>query len=219
MERLALAVSLTGLGNLVFFGGTTPEVPGRLIWLMGAIAVAALLAFPLYTRSLSQMRTRVGAAPILMSLFVLLALPFDVRFLQSLDRWDPLGLAIALSALIAIASSGWQLSGRGWWLARTSALLQCAGFAIIGGALLSGYIQIATSLMVLAAILLAFRWFVFEAPPVPRATVLLAFGIPFALILTSRIGHGLAVPLTVSFVAGFALSLPKAAAGSQEPPE
>ena len=218
-ERYALALSLTGLGNFVFFGGTTPEVPGGSLWIMGALAAVCLLAFPAHCHSLSRVKSRVGATPMVLSLFILLALPFDIRFLQTLDRWDPLGLAIALSALFAIISCAWRLSGRGWWLAHTSALLQIAGFAIIGGALLSGYLQIATALFVLAALLFGFRWFVFGICPVPPLAILFAFAVPLAMISTLQIGHLLAAPLIASFVVGFGLSLPTAEAGSRQPPE
>lgn len=218
VERFAIALSLAGLGNLFFYGSTTPEIRGSAIWLMGLIAAVLLISFPLYARSARHVRARVGRMPVLLGLFIIVALPFDVWRLQVMDRWDILGASIAICALVAALWAAFMLSCKDWWLARLSETLQIAGFAMIAGAFLLGYIQIASALMILAALLTGFRWFVFGRVPVPVLAMVFLYVIPIAMILSVRVDHLLAVPLIMSFLIGFAISLSKAKARSLKPP-
>jgi len=223
--RVCLAMTLSGLGLTLWLGIGRPSVYGPSIMIVFGLTYALLLAFPAFNlikdhkTAGASFLSAFGLTGSIGYLVLVALLPFYTLSIQTLSRNEMLGFALTLIGATTLLLFGFSSSYGRTLPARLVHVLVISGFAGSAGALMAGNVQFAAVSIILLAFLLLFERFLFGRSDLHRDTILLSFAFPLVMLLTVRIGHGLAVPLIASFIFGFALSLPRAKVGSPDPRE
>jgi|GEM_PF-2921469 len=220
-ERVCQALTLSGLGFSMWIGLGYPPAVGPAALFVASLITILGLAAPIYAlirgprRAMAQLHQSFGRPfPYLGT--ALLALVFmHLRSVEQLDRNEVTGYLITALALLILLLFGVHRTKGRWWFQRIAEILLICGFAGIAGALMAGQVQFSILALSALAVLHLFNWFVFGAETGGVAGICLAYAIPLAMLLCLLIGHVLAIPLVLSFVAGFALTLPAAKAQSR----
>ncbi len=226
LARICDALTLSGVGLLLWFGQGWPSVTGKAVSVVVVILGALILAKPFFELATRPSGVRVrlehrfGVVPVyLMAAASLLFVPY-VYYLERLNRIEVLGIALTLMAFVAIAMYGSyrarRLGRRG--VEHVLSTLLVLGYAGVAGALLSGQAQF--SLIALGGLGLAqgFDRFVFARFKPPLMGFAFAFILPILMLASVQVGHLLAVPLVGSFILGAALIFRSEEAKYPRPP-
>jgi hypothetical protein len=190
-----------------------------------ALIALLILSHPLYVvivhgkAAWQTLRHSIGTITLCLCVVLLGGLFFYHLSIEQLVRNETLGFGLTALGLLIIASLGWRNATQHTALLRLSETLLYLGYAGTAGALLAGMVQFSIVTICGLALLHLFNRLWFHHSYGGFAGVALSFIIPLGMLLTLHIGHGLAVPLIASFIAGMALNLPRATEVSLTPPK
>lgn len=209
------ALTLAGVGLLLWLGLGMPSVAGLEIAVVVALLVSLIMSRPAFelaqqrTGAMQRIRARFGRFSVYLVAGCLVLLAIYVAQLERLNRNAELGKLITFCGTLALFIFGHHRArrlGRAG-LERVFTILLTLGYAGTAGALLAGQVQFGIVAVSALALTQIFDWFVFARVKPCLAGGILAFVIPLLMLSTLQIGHGLAIPLILSFTWGMALIL------------
>jgi len=213
--RFPDALTLCGVGLLMWFGLGWPKVNEGAVYVATAIILALVLAAPLFEMIanragvLVRLQDRFGTLPLYLSTSTLVLLAPYVWSMERLNRYEKLGYLITLLGFAALALYGFHRAGRieRRGFGRIFSAILLIGYAGVGGALLAGQAQFSILAVSALGLVQLFDWFVFNRLQGKLWGGVFAFILPLFMLVSLQIGHGLAIPLIASYVAGVALIL------------
>ena len=225
--RFAHGLTVSGFGLLCWVGLGYPSVFGPAALILNGLIAALILSRPLLEAVMGlrgiipRLRSLFGPVPLVLGAICLGLLVIYVSSIRNLDRNETLGMVLTGLGALILVLHGVHLSKSAWGFQRVIETLLICGYGGVAGALMAGQVQFSIFAISGLALLQLFHWFVFLSEPRALGTnalsVLFAILIPLTMLITLRIGHGLAVPLILSFLIGLAFTLPAKATKSPAP--